>query len=225
MSSAEYSCRLFKPIFAYRQTVWTLKEQSDLGPHCLQKWLLKSQADDKADDNSCDWRICCPANYIAAIWTGVDPGWFLRGGGGAQFDKITVLITLFGQILAKNVDPDQTPQNTASDQGLHWLSHTQQYYTDSEVIKSTCWREVHGKLFQICQIYPEFPMKVKLWIKGGRADWTEASKPHLNPPLWSVPIFIVYISMAQRKLRQSPYFFKLVLFWTPVTFPLICIYI
>ena len=42
LSSAEYSCRLFKPIFAYRQTVWTLirlllKEQSDLGPHCLQK--------------------------------------------------------------------------------------------------------------------------------------------------------------------------------------------
>ena len=26
-------------------------EQSDLGPHCLQKWLLKSQADDKADDS------------------------------------------------------------------------------------------------------------------------------------------------------------------------------
>ena len=48
--------------FAYRQTVWTqirllLKEQSDLGPHCLQKLLLKSQADDKADDNSCDWRF------------------------------------------------------------------------------------------------------------------------------------------------------------------------
>ena len=61
-------CRLlniladFKPIFAYRQTVWTLirlllKEQSDLGPHCLQKLLLKSQADDKADDSSCDWRF------------------------------------------------------------------------------------------------------------------------------------------------------------------------
>ena len=32
-------------------------EQSDLGPHYLQKWLLKSQADDKADDNSCDWRF------------------------------------------------------------------------------------------------------------------------------------------------------------------------
>ena len=32
-------------------------QQSDLGPHCLQKWLLKSQADDKADDNSCDWRF------------------------------------------------------------------------------------------------------------------------------------------------------------------------
>ena len=37
--------------------MWTLirllleEEQSDLGPHCLQKWLLKPQADDKADDN------------------------------------------------------------------------------------------------------------------------------------------------------------------------------
>ena len=29
----------------------------DLGPPCLQKWLLKSQADDKADDNSCDWQF------------------------------------------------------------------------------------------------------------------------------------------------------------------------
>ena len=48
--------------FAYRQTMWTLirlllEEQSDLGPHCLQKWLLKSQADDKADDNCCDWQF------------------------------------------------------------------------------------------------------------------------------------------------------------------------
>ena len=34
-----------------------LKEQSDLGPHCLQKWLLKKPAEDKADDNSCDWRF------------------------------------------------------------------------------------------------------------------------------------------------------------------------
>ena len=51
-----------KLFLAYRQTVWTkirllLKEQSDLGPHCLQKWLLKSQAEDKADDNCCDWRF------------------------------------------------------------------------------------------------------------------------------------------------------------------------
>ena len=29
----------------------------DLGSHCLQKWLLKSHADDKADDNCCDWRF------------------------------------------------------------------------------------------------------------------------------------------------------------------------
>ena len=42
--------------------MWTLirlllEEQSDLGPHCLQKRLLKSQADDKADDNCCDWQF------------------------------------------------------------------------------------------------------------------------------------------------------------------------
>ena len=48
--------------FANRQTVCTqirllLEEQSDPGPHCLQKWILKSQADDKADDNCCDWQF------------------------------------------------------------------------------------------------------------------------------------------------------------------------
>ena len=48
--------------FAYRQAVLTLirlllEEQSDLGPHCLQNWLLKSQADNKADDNCCDWQF------------------------------------------------------------------------------------------------------------------------------------------------------------------------
>ena len=62
MSSAEYSCKLFKPICCIQansvdpdQTA--LKEQSDLGPHCLQKWLLKLQADDKADDNCFDWQF------------------------------------------------------------------------------------------------------------------------------------------------------------------------
>ena len=39
------SLQTFQTYFAYQY----------LGPHCLQKWLLKSQADDKADDNSCDW--------------------------------------------------------------------------------------------------------------------------------------------------------------------------
>ena len=62
MLSAEYSCKFFKPIFAYRQTVLIqirllLEEQSDLGPHCFQTWLLKSQADDNADDNCCDWQF------------------------------------------------------------------------------------------------------------------------------------------------------------------------
>ena len=57
MSSAEYSCKLYQTYICIQansvdpdQTA--PKEQSDLGPHCLQKWLLKSQADEKADDNS-----------------------------------------------------------------------------------------------------------------------------------------------------------------------------
>ena len=57
MSSAEYSFKLFKPIVANRQTVWTLirqllKEQPDLDPQ-----ILKSQAVDKADDICCDWQF------------------------------------------------------------------------------------------------------------------------------------------------------------------------
>ena len=55
----------FQTYFCIQATVWTqirllLEEQSDLGPHCLQKWLLKSQADDKADDKADDnsWNWC-----------------------------------------------------------------------------------------------------------------------------------------------------------------------
>ena len=60
MSSVYVVCWIFLQTF---QTYFCIQansvdqEQSDLGPHCLQKWLLKSQAGDKADDNSCDWRF------------------------------------------------------------------------------------------------------------------------------------------------------------------------
>ena len=58
-------CRLlnmlanFSNLFLHTGKVWTLirlllEEQSDLGPYYLQKQLLKSQADDKADDNCCN---------------------------------------------------------------------------------------------------------------------------------------------------------------------------
>ena len=52
----------FQTCFCIQVNMWTqirllLEEQSDLGPHCLQKLLLKSQADDKADDNYCDWQF------------------------------------------------------------------------------------------------------------------------------------------------------------------------
>ena len=51
MWSAEYSCKLLKAIFCIPANSVDPDQQSDLGPHCLQKWLLKSQAEDKADDN------------------------------------------------------------------------------------------------------------------------------------------------------------------------------
>ena len=61
MSSVYVVCWIFLQTFqtyiCIQANSVDLKEQSDLGPHCLQKWLLKSQADDKADDNSCDWRF------------------------------------------------------------------------------------------------------------------------------------------------------------------------
>ena len=66
MSSVYVVCwiflQTFQTYFCIQQTVWTqirlhLEEQSDLGPHCLQKWLLKSQADEKADHSCCDWQF------------------------------------------------------------------------------------------------------------------------------------------------------------------------
>ena len=62
MSSVYVVCWIFLQTF---QTYFCIQANSmdpdqtasDLGPHCLQKLLLKSQADDKADDNCCDWRF------------------------------------------------------------------------------------------------------------------------------------------------------------------------
>ena len=62
MSSVYVVCWIFLQTF---QTYFCIQANSvdpdqtapDLGPHCLQKWLLKSQVDDKADDSSCDWRF------------------------------------------------------------------------------------------------------------------------------------------------------------------------
>ena len=50
-------CRLLNILANFSNLFLLLEEQSDLDPHCLQKLLLKSQADDKADDNCCDWQF------------------------------------------------------------------------------------------------------------------------------------------------------------------------
>ena len=59
MSSVYVVCWIFLQTFLKKYFCIQANsvEQSDLGPRCLQKWLLKPQADDKADDNSCDWRF------------------------------------------------------------------------------------------------------------------------------------------------------------------------
>ena len=57
MSPVYVVCWIFLQTF---QTYFCI--QANLGPHCLQKWLLKLQADDKADDNSCDW--CFKGKYL-----------------------------------------------------------------------------------------------------------------------------------------------------------------
>ena len=61
MSSVYVVCWIFLQTF---QTYFCIQANSvdpdqtaDLGPRCLQKWLLKPQADDKADGNSYDWRF------------------------------------------------------------------------------------------------------------------------------------------------------------------------
>ena len=60
MSSVYVVCWIFLQTF---QTYVCIQansvdpDQTDLGPHCLQKWLLKPEADDKADDDCCDWQF------------------------------------------------------------------------------------------------------------------------------------------------------------------------
>ena len=62
MSSVYVVCWIFLQTF---QTYFCIQANSvdpdqtapDLDPHGLQKWLLKSQADEKADYNCCDWQF------------------------------------------------------------------------------------------------------------------------------------------------------------------------
>ena len=46
------------------------------------------------------------------------------------------------QVRGNSVNPDQTPQTAASDQGFHCLSLTKQFYTHSQIVKWACWRNV-----------------------------------------------------------------------------------
>ena len=73
---------------------------------------------------------------------------FTTGGSrmisdGFDLIKLPYLPYVFGKtFLGKQFRPDQTPQNAASNQGLHYLPLTQQFYANSQVVKLICWREV-----------------------------------------------------------------------------------
>ena len=58
---------------------------------------------------------------------------------GVRVDKIMYLLYVFERQTENSVDPDQTPLNAASDQGLHCLPLIQQFYTltgsKSDVLK------------------------------------------------------------------------------------------
>ena len=58
---------------------------------------------------------------------------------GVPFDKITVLTLNSDRVTSANsAAPDQTPQNAASDQGLHRLPLIQQFCTRSQAVKWSC---------------------------------------------------------------------------------------
>ena len=114
------------------------------------------------------------------------------GGGSIWFSYCSYCTYSKRQAWAISVDPDQTPQNAAFDQGLHCLLLTQQFYKNNQLVKWICWREVYDKelvvrifrvntVSQIYQMYPKFPI---IWVQ--RKVW-------LNPtnPLWIRPCYNV----------------------------------
>ena len=71
-----------------------------------------------------------------ACRAGADPGGFLRV---VRFDNSYRTYSSYSdrQTLANSIDPDQTPQNAASDQGLHCLPVIQQFYKHSQAVNWT----------------------------------------------------------------------------------------
>ena len=63
----------------------TAPEQSDLGPHCLQKCLLKSQADDKAD------------NYCKGLNPQQESVWLIFLLPSQKFDVLVTFVIIWWQ--------------------------------------------------------------------------------------------------------------------------------
>ena len=79
---------------------------------------------------------------LTRILSGCTCPMVLRGGSrmiseGIRFHRITYSTYPERQARANSADPDQTPQNAASDLGLHCLPLNQKFYTHSQVVQWT----------------------------------------------------------------------------------------
>ena len=106
------------------------------------------------------------------------------------------------QAWANRVDPDQTPQNAASDQGLHCLPLNQQFYIHSQVIKWTCWRE------NIRESVPNLSNLSKISDENGILS-QRGVRPNPTKPLWIRPCnsrrncnYSIHINKATGKTAQ-----------------------
>ena len=69
--------------------------------------------------------------------TRADSGLFLGGGGGCRFDQIALLCIFWQRGLSKQWRlKSDVAEYGVSDQGVHCLQLTQQFYTHSHVVKS-----------------------------------------------------------------------------------------
>ena len=127
-----------------------------------------------------------------------------RGGSrrlpdGGRFNHITVLILPYParQVWANSADLDQTLQNAASDQGLHCLPLTQQFYTHSQVVQWDLLKRSVKKSVSGLSNLSKISQENEILCQRG-FDWTHSkSAPDLK-------VIIKYSSLKSLLLSRYP---------------------